>query len=130
MKRSAEVTEEITPNELAYIGDAVIELLVRRRIVTEGGASRHLSDEAVKYVSAVSQSDALENILDILTEEETDIYKRARNNYHTSNVPKSASATQYRRSTGFEAVFGYLYMKGDGARLKELFDIAYGGKDN
>ncbi len=122
------MTEHYSSNDLAYIGDAVIELLVRRRLVT-GSHARHPSDEAVKYVSAAAQSDALGNITDVLTEEEADVFRRARNNHHTSNVPKSATAVQYRRSTGFEAVFGYLYLKGDTERVKELFDLAYGAKN-
>ena len=120
------MTDEISSNGFAYIGDAVIELLVRRRIIERGGHVKDYSNEAVKYVSASAQSEALSRIEDILTEEETDVYKRARNNYHTSNVPKSASALQYRRSTGFEAVFGYLYMNGKDDRAEELFNIAYG----
>ncbi len=118
--------EDISSNDLAYLGDSVIELLVRRELV--GGARRvaHPSDVAVGYVSAAAQSDALARIEDVLTEEEADVYRRARNNYHTSNVPRSATALQYRRSTGFEAVFGYLYLKGDTERVEELFKTAYG----
>ena len=118
--------EGLSSNDLAYIGDAVIELYVRVFLVTAEHHSKKPSEEAVKYVSAASQSDALSRIESRLTEEETDIYKRARNNYHTSNVPKSATPVQYRRSTGFEAVFGYLYLKGEHGRLAELFNIAYG----
>ena len=119
------MTENISSNDLAYIGDAALELLVRRHLV-ETAKAKNPSDEAVKFVSARAQSDALANIEDSLTEEELAVYKRARNNYHTSNVPKSASALQYRRSTGFEAVFGYLYLRGDAERAKELFCMAYG----
>ena len=120
------MTEELSSNDLAYIGDAVIELYVRMRLVTAEHHSKRPSEEAARYVSAVSQSEALSRIEGRLTEEETDVYKRARNNYHTSNVPKSATPLQYRRSTGFEAVFGYLYLKGERARLEELLSIAYG----
>ena len=123
------MTDNRSSNDLAYLGDAVVELLVRRKLVTEKHRSESLFDEAVKYVSAAAQSDALSRIEGVLTEEETDVFKRARNNYHTSNVPKSATALQYRRSTGFEAVFGYLYLKGDTERIEELFNKAY-GQDN
>lgn len=119
------MTEDVSSNNLAYLGDALIELYVRTYLVCEKGLKTP-SEEAVKLVCAAAQSDALSRIEDILTEEETDVFKRARNNYHTSNIPKSASALQYRRSTGFEAVFGYLYVKGDKERLDELFKIAYG----
>ena len=120
--------EDISSNNLAYVGDAVVELLVRRSLVLGNGSLKNPSEEAVGYVSAAAQSDAFSRIEPLLTEEETDVYKRARNNYHGANVPKSASALQYRRSTGFEAVFGYLYLKGDRERLEELFNIAYGLK--
>jgi len=123
------VREDISSGDLAYLGDAVIELLVRRDIVNEGRA-KHPSDEAVKFVCAAAQSDALSKIEEHFTEEEADVYRRARNNYHTSNVPKSATALQYRRATGFEAVFGYLYLKGDAHRIETLFKIAYGQEIN
>ena len=117
---------DISSGNLAYLGDAVLELLVRKKLVMSSEKTKNLTDEALKYVTAASQSDALERIEKLFTEEEADIYKRARNNYHTANIPKSATALQYRRSTGFEAVFGYLYLKGDNERLEQLFNIAYG----
>ena len=119
------MTENISSNDFAYIGDAFLELLVRRYLV-ETARVKNPSDEAVKFVAATAQSDAYARIEDSLTEEEQDVYRRARNNYHTSNVPKSATPAQYRRSTGFEAVFGYLYLCGNESRAKELFCMAYG----
>ena len=118
--------EDVSSNDLAYIGDAVIELAVREYLVTKGHGPGAPSEEALKFVTAVAQSDALARIEDALTEEESDVYKRARNNYHTSNVPKSATPLQYRRSTGFEAVFGYLYLCGERGRIEKLVKIAYG----
>ena len=121
-----ELKEDVTSNELAYLGDAVIELLVRRDLVAGATHPKNPSDEAVKYVCAAAQSDALSRVESAFTEEEAEVYRRARNNYHTSNIPKSATALQYRRSTGFEAVFGYLYLKGDSERIETLYKIAYG----
>jgi ribonuclease-3 family protein len=120
------MSEDISSNSLAYLGDAVIELLVRRSLVTDKVHLKNPSEEAVKYVNAAAQSDAYSKIEAHLTEDEADVYRRARNNYHTSNVPKSATPAQYRRSTGFEAVFGYLYLRGDTGRIEELFNIAFG----
>ncbi|MBR6916588.1 MAG: ribonuclease III [Clostridia bacterium] len=117
---------DISSNDLAYLGDAVIELFTRRFLVTCGTDGKHHSESAIEFVCAAAQSDALSKVESLFTEEEADVYRRARNNYHTSNIPKSASALQYRRSTGFEAVFGYLYLKGDVPRAKELFEAAYG----
>jgi ribonuclease-3 family protein len=68
-------------------------------------------------------------ILPILTDEETAAYKRGRNIGHT-NTPKSATVGQYRMATGMEALFGYLYLKGEKARINELFAIAYEEKIN
>jgi len=76
------------------------------------------------FVTAAKQSNAVENILPVLTETETEIYKRGRN--AKSRVPKSASAADYRRATGFECLFGYLYLSGDKHRLEELFGVAFG----
>lgn len=118
--------EDYSPNSLAYIGDAVIELLVRRHIVRTDPEVKNPTAKASAFVTAVAQSDAVSRIEAFLSDEEVSIYKRARNNYRTSNIPKSASALQYRRSTGFEALFGYLYLAGDESRLEELFKIAYG----
>ncbi len=119
---------EISSHDLAYLGDAVIELLVREYLVKNGTDGKNASEASLGFVTATAQSDALSVIESMLTDEELDVYKRARNNYHTSNVPKSASAVQYRRSTGFEAVFGYLYLAGREERLRELFRVSYGLK--
>ena len=76
------------------------------------------------FVTAAKQSKAVENMLPLLTETETEIYKRGRN--AKSRVPKSASPADYRRSTGMECLFGYLYLSGNNERIKELFDTAFG----
>lgn len=113
----------------AYMGDAVIELLARRRIIGDG--DRKVSDlnvEAKNYVTAVSQSAAVERVLPHLTVEEEAIFKYGRNAKGV-NVPKSASAIDYRRATGLECLFGHLYLAGNMARAEELFDIAYEGGD-
>lgn len=118
--------EEVGAEDLAYLGDSVLEVLVRRYLVVRSHGGKKPSESSLRFVTAVAQSDALENILDILTDEESAVFRRARNNYHTSNVPKSATPAQYRRATGFEAVFGYLHLLGREDRIKELFILAYG----
>ena len=112
----------ISAAKLAYLGDAVLEVLVRRRIVEAG--TEHPSEAALSYVTAAAQSDALEHILPLLTETEEDVYRRGRNCVH-ANVPKKATVAQYRRATGFEALFGYLHLAGDTARAEMLFEAAY-----
>ena len=78
----------------------------------------------MKYVKATAQSAALENILPLLAEDELAAFKRGRNN-HVSAIPKSATAVEYRRATGFEALFAYLWLSGREQRARELFSLAY-----
>lgn len=122
-------SNELNGLSLAYLGDAVLELLVRERVLCSGktnvGELNRLSRE---YVTAKNQSSALENILPLLTEEEEDFFKRGRN-AHGVSAPKSASTAEYRRATGMEALFGHLYLSGRMERARELFNIAY-AKEN
>lgn len=110
---------------LAYLGDAVLEVLVRRYLVglgiADGGA---LSKLALNFVRATAQSAGMDKILPHLTEEEEYIFKRGRN-AHGISIPKSASALEYRRATGMEALFAYLDLTGQSERAGELFSIAY-----
>lgn len=108
---------------LAYLGDSVLEILVRERLVLLGVKTP--SVEALKFVTAPAQSEAVEKILLLLNEEENDVYRRGRNCVH-SGVPKNATPAQYRRATGLEALFGYLYLSGENERLRELFREGYG----
>ena len=114
---------------LAYMGDAVIELLARRRIIGDGDHKvSELNVVAKNYVTAVSQSAAVDRLLPFLTEEEAQLFKYGRNAKGV-HVPKSARAIDYRRATGLECLFGYLYLAGDIPRAEELFDIAYREED-
>ena len=106
---------------LAYLGDTVWEREVRRRLVLSG--SPRPSEEALAYVTAKAQSDALEKILPLLSEEEEEIYRRGRNTVH-ANVPRAATVAQYRRATGLEALFGWLDLRGEQDRIEELFSAA------
>ena len=116
--------KEFSPASLAYLGDSVIELMVRSRLVmskiSDAGMLNSLSRD---YVSAVSQSNAMEKIFDKLSEDEMTFFKWGRN-MHT-NVPKSASVAQYRRATGMETLFAALFIEGKHERLKELFNLAF-----
>ena len=110
---------------LAYLGDAVLEALIREALILKGyEKSAHLNREALKYATAVNQCKAFANISEHLTEEEAAIFKRGKNCSHL-NIPKSASAVEYKTATGFEAIFGLLHLKKDASRIKELFTLAY-----
>ena len=115
---------------LAYLGDAVIELMVRERLVGMGySSSKALNARALDFVRASAQAQAMERLLPHLTEEEEGAFRRGRNIGHT-NTPKRATVAEYRNATGREALFGYLHMKGEQARIKELFDLAYKESEN
>jgi len=115
-----------TTDALAYLGDAVVELLVREQLVKNGlcGSSR-LNSAALKYVKATAQSEAVDRLLPVLSEKELNVYKRGRNAGHGKNTPKSATMGEYRRATGFEALFGSLWLSESYARAAELIAIAY-----
>lgn len=109
---------------LAYYGDAVMELLVREKLLTSGVANIGAANRMSKnYVTLEAQSDAFSRVEDKLTDWEASVYRRARN--HSSRTPSHGSAAQYHRSTGFEAVFGALWLAGEEARARELFAAAY-----
>ncbi len=117
---SAREAAQINSVTLAFLGDAVYSLYVRERLVLEvGGKSSDLQRVAAKVVSAQGQSEFVEQVFPLLTEEEKDVFRRAKNAKKGSKS-KSASHLEYNRSTGFEAVLGYLYVTGNDERIKEL----------
>ena len=118
-------TRTASSASLAYLGDAVLELLVRERLVEMGyTSSKALNVHALEYVRAGAQARAMERILPLLTEEEDGAFRRGRNAGHGQH-PKGATVGEYRNATGMEALFGYLYMTKNEARITELFEIAY-----
>lgn len=117
---------EMSTPALAYLGDCVIELCVREHLVESGfSTSAHLNAEALNYVKASAQAEAMKQILPLLDETEEVYFKRGRNIGHT-NVPKRATVSEYRIATGMEVLFGYLHVAGKQERIKELFCRAYG----
>ena len=120
------MTEQENPNlysplTLAFLGDAVYELCARQYV----GAQKNrpvgeLHQRAVALVNAGAQSAALERLLPLLTPEELAVFKRGRN-ASASSTPKHAEIADYRRATGVEALFGYLFLRGEQQRLQELF---------
>ncbi len=120
--------KDMSTQALAYLGDCVLELLVREHLVESGiSTSKGLNQEALRFVCAPAQAEAMKNILPRLTDEEEAYFKRGRNIGHT-NTPKHATVAQYRTATGMEALFGYLHITEQHARAKELFRIGYGEK--
>lgn len=110
----------LNPTALAFVGDAVYTLYIRGLVVKGHDVlSGKLHLIATNYVKAQGQSDAIEKLLPVLNDEETYIYKRARN-YDTKSVAKHADIVDYKRATGFEALIGYLYLTGQNDRLNEI----------
>lgn len=115
---------QYSPLTLAYLGDCVYELLVRETLVLrDNRPNGQLHREAMQFVSATGQSNGLEAILPLLTEEEQTIFKRGRNSDAISH--RNSDVIQYKRATGLETLFGYLYLIGETDRLEELFRILY-----
>ena len=114
---------------LAYLGDAVYEVMVRSRLVLDGKLTPGtLHRAALDYVAAPRQAAMTEKILPLLTEEEARIYKRGRNaNPHSH--PKGATRQEYQIATGLEALFGWLYLNGENDRLNALFEAMTAGEE-
>jgi len=115
-----------SPLVLAYIGDAVYEKFTREQLVKlhPDMPAHKLHIENVKYVKAHSQSKSVSALEPILSEEEISIFKRGRN-AKSATTPKNADLIDYRRATGFEALLGYLHLKGEEQRLTEIMKIAF-----
>ena len=111
---------------LAHLGDAVYELLVRTYLCAHGKATgKGLHRATVELVRAPAQAEAAEKILPMLTEEEQAVFRRGRNaNVHS--IPQHASRAQYQQATALEALFGWLYLRGEKARIEELFAVMMG----
>ena len=115
--------EQLSPLTLAFVGDGVYEVLVRRMLVEHTRLGPNLLHRhTVRFVSAKGQCAALEAIRPMLTEAEQNIVRRCQN-ASKATVAKHATAQEYRASTAFEALFGWLYLQGRTQRLNELFEI-------
>ena len=113
----------LSPGTLAFLGDAVYELYVRNYMVHKANMpvnKLHLA--TVEKVRASYQSDAYARIESFLTEEEQDVWRRGRN-ANGVKAPKNANPAEYRRATGLEALFGYLFLQGKMDRLDQLFQL-------
>lgn len=111
---------QYSPLALAFLGDSVYEILVREYLVREANRpAAKLHEQKIQLVCAAFQAQAIDRLIPLLTEEETAVYKRGRNANNT--VPRHTSAQDYHKATGLEALFGYLHLLGEWARLEELF---------
>lgn len=120
-KKAADASR-LSALSLAFVGDTVFDLLVREQTVREADRPvGSLHQTASARVCAPSQARAAKAIMPLLSEQESDVFKRGRN-AHTGNVPKHASSADYHSATGLEALFGWLYLNGETDRINYLFD--------
>ncbi len=124
MYYSKEKVKLLSPSSLSFVGDAVFGLLVRERLAEINRPSGQLHSASVSFVSAAGQVKAYNCIKDMLSEEETAIFKRGRN-FHTRRSPKNASHGDYQIATGVETLFGYLHLCGETQRLNQLFSLIW-----
>ena len=120
---SEQKARNLSPVTLAFVGDAVYSLYIREKLVlsTDLGTNE-LQKLTSAEVSAHGQSELLERIQPLFTEAEEDIFRRGRN-AKKSTKSKNASVLEYNRSTGFEAVLGYLYLTGQYQRISEILEV-------
>jgi len=119
----AEKARLLNPLQLAYIGDAVWDMLIRMNLIHSGRNLRHMHQEAIRTVCAKAQAAALEKVLPHLDEQEQDIVRRGRNTHAKHPCPKNQDPADYAAATGFEALLGYLYLTGSEERLMTLYHI-------
>ena len=119
------MTLQQSPQTLAYIGDAVFELLVREHLVRLHLATPEtLHDKAVQMTSAEGQATILENLTPHLTDEEQDLVRRGKNAKLTRKSRATTRAT-YQRASGLETLFGHHYLTGNLARLRALLNAFF-----
>ncbi len=123
---TSEQARLLSPLELAFIGDSVHTLLTRTRIADRIRRPNDLHRLSAMEVNASAQAEQLERILPHLSEEEADIVRRGRNAHPRHAAPHSFSPDLYRASTALEALYGYLFLTGEGDRLACLDAIARG----
>ena len=119
---------EVNVLVLAYLGDTIYENYVRKHLVLSGiGNVNDLQKEAISYVSASNQAKFITQLLDnsFLTDEELDVFRRARN-YKTTSHPKSCDIITYKYATGLEAIIGYLELMKNTERINEIMEFILG----
>ena len=121
-------TKNINVLALAYLGDAIYEIYIREYLLNKNIVKvKELQEEAIKYVSAKSQSEFLKKIIEnkFLNEEEIAMIKRARN-HKSHKAPKGTNIITYKNSTGLEALIGYLYLNKKRNRIEEIMKYIVG----
>ena len=116
--------------QIAYIGDAVWDLIVRNRLIRKGLNVHHMHSECIRLVNAGAQASFIQMLIPVLTEPETELVKRGRNSHARHPAPKNQHPEDYSMSTGFEALIGFLYLTGKADRLNMISEKIFGGEYN
>lgn len=120
---------EVNVLVLAYLGDTIYEDYIRKYLILLGiNNVDELQKKSVNYVSAKHQAEFIKKLLDenLLSEEEVDVFKRARN-YKSTSHPKNCDIVTYKHATGLEAVIGYLELTNNRVRIDEIMEYILGG---
>ena len=120
---------EVNVLVLAYLGDTIYEDYIRKYLISLGiNNVDELQKKSVNYVSAKHQAEFIKKLLDenLLSEEEVDVFKRARN-YKSTSHPKNCDIVTYKHATGLEAVIGYLELTNNRVRIDEIMEYILGG---
>ncbi len=118
----------MSPLQLAYLGDACYELMVRTFLLHKDLSVNRLHRETIKFVKADAQAHYVHKLDEILNEKEKSIVRKGRNTKTKTN-PKNADLIDYKYATGFEALMGYLYLTNQDKRLEEIFNFIIENKD-
>jgi len=116
---------QLSGTALAYIGDSIHELRVREYLISKGLTKvDELHKNAIKFTSATGQSNSFDLIETGLSEQEVGVFKRGRNSESTRK-PRNTTLAIYKKSTGFEALIGYLYLSNKSERIDELYNVIF-----
>ena len=117
---------QMNPLQLAYLGDAVWEMIVRDHLILQHKNVHHMHSECVRMVNAEAQARWLEMIRGMLSEKEAALVQRGRNAHAKHPSPRNQSPADYADATGFEALLGFLYLTGQDGRLTQIQEIVFG----
>lgn len=117
--------KQYSPLSLAFLGDAVYELWIRNKLVSNANRQpSKLNKDKVSYSCAEFQSSVSDKLLKILTDDELAVFRRGKNAKGIT-PPKHATLLEYKKATGFEAVLGYLYLCGNEKRIDEILSFIW-----
>ncbi len=116
--------------QLAYIGDAVWELIVRNHLIRKGMNLHHMHSECIRRVNAGAQAGYIQALAERLTQDETELVRRGRNAHAHHPVPRNQNPEDYAMATAFEVLIGYLHLTGKDERIAVFAETILGGNND